>query len=469
MRSLRARLVVGLMLLVGVAVVLMGFVSYTALRSYLLDQIDGQLDRAAAFPVMAMREDRPLGPPPQSNPDRPAGDFISPSPVYVELRDESGDPVRVSPVRVGDHEESAPNVPEPAAGDHLSRTTAPAEDGSFRYRLLTVEVPGRGWVIVGSSLKDADATLQRLLVVEAIAGVFVLSLVGLIASRVVRLGLRPLDHMAETAGAIAAGDLSLRVTETDPRTEVGRLGTSFNAMIGQIETAFDERAASQERLRRFVADASHELRTPLTTIRGYAELYRSGAVPPGPELDRAMSRVEAEAQRLGVLVEDLLVLARLDQGRPLDRQPVDLAAVLRDAVDDTHAVEPGRPVTLDAADGMVVIGERGALLQVTTNLLANAREHTPARTPVEVRLHRDGERAVVEVTDHGPGMPEDVAEHVFDRFYRADPARTRALGGTGLGLAIVAGIVEAHGGTITVTSRPGEGSTFSFTVPLAPA
>jgi two-component system OmpR family sensor kinase len=467
-RSLRARLVAGLLLLVGVAVAVMAFVSYTALRSYLLDQVDGQLDRAAVFPVMALREGRPVGPPPSPEPGGPVTDLISPSAVYVELRDPAGTTMRAFPIRVGDRVEPAPSVPADPPTDPVHRSTVSAVDGSFRYRLLSVEVPGAGSVMLGASLEDADATLQRLLVVEAVAGVFVLALVGLVASRLVRLGLRPLDHMAATAEAIAAGDLSQRVTETDCRTEVGRLGTSFNTMVERIETAFDERAQSQKRLRRFVADASHELRTPLTTIRGYAELYRTGAVREGPELDRAMARVEAEAERLGVLVDDLLALARLDQGRPLERTPVDLAAVVHDAVADARAVEPARPLRVDVAGDVVVLGERGALVQVTTNLLANAREHTPAGSPVEVVLRRDGSLAVLEVSDHGPGMAPEVAAHVFDRFYRADPSRSQAQGGTGLGLAIVAALVDAHGGTVTLDSREGAGSTFRAVLPLAP-
>jgi two-component system, OmpR family, sensor kinase len=299
---------------------------------------------------------------------------------------------------------------------------------------------------------------------------------------VVRSSLRPLKQVEETAAEIAAGDLSRRVPESDSRTEVGRLSLAFNAMLGQIESAFRAREesensalASEERMRRFVADASHELRTPLTSIRGFAELYRQGAVPDADSLDRVMRRVEDEAARMGLLVEDLLLLARLDQQRPLELEPVDLLVVAGDAVHDARVLAPDRAIDLDLlGDGApVVLGDESRLRQVVTNLVSNALTHTPAGTPVSVTLEvepaepGDGmpDRVLLAVTDHGPGMTEEDRAQVFERFYRADPSRTRAAGGSGLGLSIVAALVAAHGGRVGVQSAPGDGSRFLVELP----
>jgi two-component system OmpR family sensor kinase len=239
--------------------------------------------------------------------------------------------------------------------------------------------------------------------------------------------------MAETADAIAAGNLSLRVDRAEPSTEVGRLGLALNTMLAEIEEAFGQRALSEQRLRRFVADASHELRTPLTSIRGYAELWRQGGLDEPAALADAMRRIEKEAERMGVLVDELLLLARLDQGRPLGADPVDLARVVADAVADASAVEPGRPITLTGPDHLLVKGDESRLHQVVANLLANCRIHTAPATAVRVRLANEGDIAVLEVEDDGPGLgPEP--QRVFERFYRADPARSRASGGVGLGL-----------------------------------
>ena len=266
-----------------------------------------------------------------------------------------------------------------------------------------------------------------------------------------KVGLRPLETMGTTAGAIAAGDLSRRVEPADDSTEIGKLGTSLNAMLSQIEAAFDERRASEERLRRFVGDASHELRTPITSIRGYAELFRRGASTRPDDLARSMSRIEAEAERMGVLVDDLLLLARLDQGRPLERKPVDLQSVVTDAVDAARAIDPERVLDADLDGPATVVGDAGRLRQVIDNLLENARVHTPTGTPTHVTLRTaDDGGALLTIADEGPGMDPEVASKAFERFYRGDPARARSTGGAGLGLAIVAAIVESHGGSVQV-------------------
>jgi two-component system OmpR family sensor kinase len=265
----------------------------------------------------------------------------------------------------------------------------------------------------------------------------------------------------------------LRVPESDPRTEVGSLSRSFNAMLAQIETAFAlreaseaEARASEERMRRFVGDASHELRTPLTSIRGFAELYRSGALPRKADVARAMARVESEATRMGLLVEDLLRLARLDQQRPLEHALVDLAGLVRGAVDSARARDPQRPVTLEVSGRPGVVGDEPRLAQVVGNLLSNALTHTPAGTPVEVRVTSSGSDAVVEVRDHGPGIPAEDRPRVFERFYRADASRTRASGGSGLGLAIVSALVQAHGGSVQLDDAPLGGARFRVRLPL---
>jgi two-component system OmpR family sensor kinase len=322
------------------------------------------------------------------------------------------------------------------------------------------------YLVVAIPTADVDATLRRLLLVEVGVGVAVLSAFVALGTWAVRLGLRPLDRIAATAGAIAAGDLRRRVQPATPRTEVGRLGLALNAMLGQIERAFAARAASEERLRRFIADASHELRTPLSSIRGYAELFRRGAGGNPEDLATAMRRIEAESARMGHLVDDLLLLARLDEGRPLERSPIDLAVLAEDAVVDARAAAPRRAISLAAGDDVVVAGDELRLRQVVGNLVRNALVHTPPDTPVEVAVAADGQAVVLTVTDHGPGIPPGTAERIFERFYRADPGGGRDHGGSGLGLSIVAAVVTAHGGTAAARDTPGGGATFEVRLPL---
>jgi two-component system OmpR family sensor kinase len=356
-------------------------------------------------------------------------------------------------------------------------------------------------------------TIGHLISINLIVSLIVLTVLAIVGVALVRRSLRPLVEIEQTAQDIAAGDLSRRVPEWDERTEVGRLGRSLNTMLDQVESAFRDRADSEAaarrsevRMRQFVADASHELRTPLTTIRGFAELYRqrgglengAGGIPRA-DLDRIMRRLEQEASRMGVLVEDLLLLARLDQQRPLDSRPVDLLTLAADAVHDARVMAPQRSINLTVEPGAapIVLGDDVRLRQVIGNLMSNALVHTPDGTPVEVRIRPgtpDGERAgppapqgqasaprsgvpgatrrwptvQVEVADHGPGLTPEQADRVFERFYRADQARTRQAGGAGLGLAIVSALVTAHGGTVTVAPTPGGGATFRIVLPLAP-
>jgi two-component system OmpR family sensor kinase len=367
-----------------------------------------------------------------------------------------------------------------------------------------------GTLVVAVDLGNVNGTLQRIIIFDLVVSLAILGILAVIAIAVVRANLRPLDDIELTAGQIAAGHLDHRIPERDPRTEVGSLGRSLNTMLTQIEAAFhdreeSERAAhrSEERMRRFIADASHELRTPLTTIRGFAEYYRQrggakkiqsifGATDSGPsgmpadtaqspggmtseELDRIMRRLESEAARMGLLVEDLLQLARLDQQRPLEKRPVDLLTLAADAVQDARLVAPDRNIDLSVAPGaaFLVNGDEQRLRQVIGNLVNNALTHTPAGVSVRVAIAsgtlKSGDPAVVlDVIDDGRGMTAEQAQRVFERFYRADAARNRASGGTGLGLAIVAGLVAAHGGQVSVKTAPGEGADFRVKLPLSP-
>jgi two-component system OmpR family sensor kinase len=297
-------------------------------------------------------------------------------------------------------------------------------------------------------------------------GIAALVGVALLAQQAVKRSLRPLEEIADTAAAIGKGDLARRVEPRDPRTEVGRLGGALNNMLGQIEAAFRERVRAEDRLRRFVADASHELRTPVATVRGYAELFRRGAAGRPADLGKAMARIESEATRMSVLVDELLLLARLDQGRPLERAPVDLTELAFDAAADARAVDPGRAVTVRADGPVVVPGDADRLRQVLANLLANVRQHTPAGTPATVRVADDGERAVVEVADSGPGLTEEQRARAFERFYRAETARAGRGGGSGLGLAIVASVVAAHGGEVSLHPAEPTGILVRIQLPL---
>jgi two-component system OmpR family sensor kinase len=295
----------------------------------------------------------------------------------------------------------------------------------------------------------------------------VLLVLAVVSLFLVRLGLRPLDRMAATAGSIAGGDLSRRISPATERTEVGRLGLALNAMLERLERAFVARQASEDRLRRFLADASHELRTPLASIRGYAELFRIGAAREPADTEKAMARIEQESARMGVLVEDLLALARLDELREPAREDVDLAALARDAVDDARAMAPDRPIDVTASGATTLLGDPHQLRQVLGNLLRNALVHTPAGTPVDVAVSRADGEVRLDVRDHGPGLPDGDAGVLFERFWRAEGGRERGRGGAGLGLAIVAGIVAAHHGRVEAADAEGGGARFTVHLPAA--
>jgi len=340
-------------------------------------------------------------------------------------------------------------------------------DGSEEYRAIVLQLDDGGLVVVTRSLDDRGEALtdvgRVLLLAGAVAAVVISITVAVVSGWITK----PLDAMIDAAEDIGEGDLTSRVP-TDGVEDVARLASALNAMLDRLEHAFAAKEASEDALRRFVADASHELRTPLSAVLGYAELHQAGMADSPEQVDAAMARIRAEGERMRLIVEELLTLARLDEGRPMEHLDVDLVEIARLAVADAGAIEPGRPLDLAVPDGPVVVsGDAMSLRQAIDNLLANARSHTPVDTSVRVVVDRVDGHAVVRVADEGPGMDAEVAAHVFDRFYRADRSRARP-GGSGLGLAIVAAIAEGHGGTATVASTPGAGSTFTLSIPTPP-
>jgi two-component system, OmpR family, sensor kinase len=472
--TLRVRLTAALVILVAVGLLVSDVATYTALRSYLVTRIDQQLRSSPRSVLFALS--RP-GLPGAGGPDG-GGDQMLPEGTYGVILDSSGDQVGDPVVfDYGGTSLSPPDLPANIAGGTVQEPaffSTKGVGGGPGYRVAGYKLNDGSTLVVAIPLTELSNTLGRLSLIAGAVTLAVLATMAILSLFTVKRGLRPLEQIEQTAEAIAAGDLSRRVEGTDPRTEVGRLGASLNVMLGRIEEAMDERRASEEALRRFLADASHELRTPLTSIRGYAELFRRGASDDPGDTALAMRRIEQEGERMGVLVEDLLFLARAGQGRPIAHEPVDLVHVAADAVHDAGAVDPSRAIELEAPGELTVPGDEGRLRQVLANLLSNALTHTAAGTPVTVRVRSADGWAEIEVSDRGPGLTADEASHVFEPFYRADPARGRARpdegsgegNGTGLGLAIVAAIAEAHGGGAGVASQPGGGATFIVRLPV---
>ena len=474
--SLRDRLLAGLVVLVALGLVAFGVANYTALRGFLYQRVDDQLRSGRGIAYGQLFQDQggrgfPGGA--RGGPGGPLGPQLPPG-SYAAAVDGSGSVVRDHVFEFGDTSSTArPVLPNPlprGTQDAPALLTVPGTGGVAEYRLLVEAAPGTDdTLVLAIPLADVDSTLTQLLQLEALLGAIVLLLLSLFALWMIRVGLRPLERMGETAAAIAAGDLSRRVAPATSRTEIGRLGIALNAMLGQIEHAFRRREASEHQLRQFLADASHELRTPLTSIRGYAEMLRRGAGASPGDAELARSRIEAEAVRMGVLVDDLLLLARLDQGRPLERVRVDLRSLARDACADARAAAPDRRITLRAASPVMVEGDEARLRQVVGNLVRNAVVHTPPRTPIELSVEQVDGHAELAVVDHGPGLPKGAEERVFEPFFRADPGRSRDTGGSGLGLSIVAAVVAAHGGRVEAVPTSGGGATFRVDLPLAAA
>jgi two-component system OmpR family sensor kinase len=470
---LRARILLVTVTLFVVGLGAATFTTYQLLSSFLVDRVDDQLEVATGLAAADLK---------RTAPRHREGEHESflPDGSYAALVDKSGRVRREARSAFGE-ESPRPDIPgklirSQALDGEPTLTTAPAVSGQTEYRLIAQPLGDEGTVVVALPLTEVRATQRQLLLVGGVVGGLVIVAIGVAAYWLTRRELRPLERMVEKSGVIAAGDLSQRVEPDDPRTEVGRLGGALNAMLAEIERAFAEmerafaeRVAAEERLRQFVADASHELRTPVTSIRGYAELYRRGAGDRPADLATVMRRIEQAGERMGELVEELLLLAQLDQGLPLERQPVEVSAVVDAAVDAARAEEPERPIDADSQGPLVVLGAESRLRRVIDNLLTNARVHTPAGTPIRVRLRAESEEVVLEVADEGPGVPAEEADKIFERFYRTDRSRPRSQGGVGLGLAIVRSVVEAHGGAVGYRARSGGGSVFKVVLPLAPA
>jgi two-component system OmpR family sensor kinase len=452
--SLRRRLLLGFAL-VALALVVGGFFLAATMRAALIDRVDDQL----------------AGAPPDFT-----GERRGPSEFVFAAFSADGSLVQLFG---GDFYGEDQPLPDVDAMWQLAQRAengpsgsvigqVPSDQGGADFRVRATRVRGGAIVVVGRSLADVEETFDDIVLAEVLTATAVLLVLGVVGYWVLRQGVRPLDHIAETADAITAGDLSRRVDQPAAGTEAGRVGAAFNRMLGQIEEDIRQREVAEQRLKRFVADASHELRTPLTSIRGYADLWRQGGLQGPAALDDAMTRIEGESARMGRLVDDLLLLARLDEGIPLQHVPVDLARIAHDVVTDACVVDRARPLSVDAPVPVVVIGDDDRLRQAVGNLVTNARTHTPTSAAVHVAVRREGADAVVVVRDEGPGMDAETAARVFERFFRADASRSRVQGGSGLGLAIVAAVVGALGGQVALDTAPGQGAMFSIRIPLAP-
>jgi two-component system OmpR family sensor kinase len=479
---LRVRLVAILAALVLVALAISGVASVAIVRNLLMRQVDTQLSRTVTTISHSPLEryfTTPGTTPPQGTPREPT--------TFLGLLYLPGFTPAAEPLgqMTADHPPTFPRLTYAQATAHgRAPFTVQATDGGEHWRMTVLpvsvaDIGQQGSLVIAIPLTGVEGPVHTLWLIEIGVGLAVLLAVSGLGFVVVRRSLRPLREVETVAGAIAAGDLSQRVPERPATTEVGSLSRSLNGMLAQIEYAFGVRAASEARMRQFVADASHELRTPLAAVRGYAELYRQGAVSEPEDVASAMRRIEDEAARLGLLVEDLLLLARLDEERETRADPVDLTVLAADAVQDARALAPDRPITLLGLNGALapteVAGDERRLRQVITNLVANAINHTPPSTPIEIAVGPSDPPSggvAVEVRDHGPGVDPEQARRVFERFFRADPSRQRGRGGgTGLGLAIVAAIVAAHDGRVGVTQTRGGGATFVVELPglTAPA
>jgi two-component system OmpR family sensor kinase len=457
--SLRLALVAALLLLAACGLTTSGIAVTSILRHSLIQRVDQTLKEASRGWAQAPRGSLPVRRGPTL--DRPPSDFFV---RYVTVdghtttvvNDSNAEPALPSNNDVG---------PQPT-------TVGSVDKSGVQWRVVSVRSPTGRLVTVAYDLSEIQQTVRSLVLLQFGIGAAVLLLLGVAGSWVVHRSLRPLTEVEKTAAAIAAGQLDRRVPERDPRTEVGRLSQALNGMLAQIQQAFasseasaEKARTSEERMRRFITDASHELRTPLTTMRGFAELYRQGAAR---DMEMVMSRIESESRRMGLLVDDLLLLARLDAQRPIEHNRVDLLALASDAVHDAQALAPNRKITLEVLDGPgtpEVLGDEPRLRQVLSNLVTNALQHTPESADITVRVGTDADDTILEVVDEGPGMSQQDALRIFERFYRTDSSRARISGGSGLGLSIVDSLVNAHGGVVTVTTAPGQGCRFYVSLP----
>ena len=477
--SLRNRLVLGVVILSTLGFIASGVVAQKQIESFLIHQIDDQLINvgSGALPRVNLagivdddeyQERR--GRPERDDDDVPQTPLDRvPTSTSLTLLDGNGAVVGgiggdLNRVSVRDY--IAGYTPTEVAEFEGRPFTIKAKGENFR--VLALPLPSNlGSVAIAQSLSDVDRTLSRLQWLFFLIGFVIVGLIALASRTMIKVGLKPLSDVEDTAEKIAGGDLSARLPDAKPTTEVGRLTTSLNTMLARIEESFTVRKTSEDKLRRFVADASHELRTPLTAIRGFAELHRQGAVAGEEDTKQLLARIEGESLRMGSLVEDLLLLARLDQAREMEHLPVDIAKTTRDAVASAQVAGPGHPISLVGdLDELYTLGDQHRIHQVIANLLANARTHTPVGTPITVSISQSSDGVRIAVADAGPGLSAEDQKRIFERFYRADSSRVRIEGeGSGLGLSIVDAVMKAHGGTVSVNSEMGKGSTFTLFFP----
>ncbi len=455
--SIRLRVTLATVVLAALAVGTVDVTTFLLLRRDVRAGADTSVRNVAQAAVAALRNGKKLSLATFAGADRP---------VLVEVRNTQGRVI----TRLGTSEAAQVRLPSDLFA-HLGRSQEISAPDSGRPAFQVIAVPAAGGTVIAAiSLRSEIRTLAHLVRLNFIVGALVLAILAIVAAIVLTRSLRPLRRIALTADSIVAGDLTARVPEASKRSEIGRVATALNRMLDENEAAFAQRDVTENKLRRFLADASHELRTPLTSIRGYAELFRRGASQRPEDLAKAMRAIEDEATRMGILVEDLLLFARLDDGRPLEREPVALDDLIEAAVDSARAVEPDRTLSFEFAERpLVVAGDSDRLRQVLDNLLANVRDHTPAGAPAYLSVSAVDGEVVLTVEDTGPGVAEEDRERIFDRFFRPDTQRDRERGGAGLGLAIVRSIVTAHGGEISVRPARPHGSIFEIRLPRAPA
>ncbi|HEY5035249.1 MAG TPA: HAMP domain-containing sensor histidine kinase [Candidatus Dormibacteraeota bacterium] len=469
-QSLRGRLLLGVMSLVIVGLLIANGATYLTLQNSLLSRIDQQLVSGSTV-ITAVNVLRS----PDCRSGGPGSSTTFPANTVTELIGPDGTVLAVCRAQLGATSSTAgpvlpKSLPKTAEGTPTQPVTVEGTGGVDRYRVThwsENSFPSGDVVVFAVPLTETQFTLSQVLLLELAISAAVVIATAILAFLIIRISLRPLEKMGAVAAHIAAGDLGRRVEPATPQTEIGRLGLALNGMLSQIEAAFAERTASNDRLRRVIADASHELRTPLTSIRGYAEMLRRGAAESPTDSESARRRIEEESIRMTGLVDDLLVLARLDQGRPFDKAAVDLRTIAKDAVADARVVAPHREISLSANGPVIVTGDDTRLRQVMGNLMRNALVHTPQLTPIEVVVATDDGLGHMSVADHGPGLAEGDVGRIFEPFYRADPSRSRDSGGSGLGLSIVSAVVAAHGGRVKVSKTEGGGATFEVELPLA--
>ena len=468
--SLRNRLILAAMVLAAVAISASDFAANAALRSYLISQVDKELIEISTSSLTRLDRAGIESENSEEDIDSPFTEFRPlrgvPTSASVSLLDVDG---RLIGRIGGDLSQKQIAVFGMSITEAKAKGVAPftidGQGDEPDVRAVVQLLPtGLGTVVVANSLAEVDRTLQRLGFFFLILGLLALTAVGLVSRWIIAISLKPLEQVEETAEAIAGGDLSARLPAAKPDTEVGRLTTALNTMLGRIEESFEARVNSESKLRRFVADASHELRTPLTAIRGFAELHRQGAVVGAENTKELVGRIEKESIRMSTLVEDLLLLARLDQSREMAQEPVDLNALLTEAVASAKAAGPNHLIELSMPSAEVfILGDSQRVHQVVANLLANARTHTPDNSQIKVALEQGIAETIISVSDNGPGLSEDDQERIFERFFRADPSRARTSGeGSGLGLSIVDAVMQAHGGYVSVQSKLGAGATFKL-------